>query len=456
MKFKLSIFLLIILLALPLFLVCNSVTTLASAQSTPSLYVGVDVAFESVPLTEQLIDNMSSYTNVFIVGCVGGYNETRLTVLCQYAYDKGMSFIVFTDTPLYPSTQWFQIAQSTWGSRLLGVYYYDEPGGRQLDQSGYPTVLSAANYTDAANKFVSTENRVLYGPHSIVNNFASPTQYPLFCSDYAFYWYDYEAGYNTVFAEFVWNYSRQLNIALCRGAATVQNKNWGVMIDWTYNDPPYIESGSQLYSDMVLAYNNGAKYIIIFDSDATYIENILGPSQLNAMQQFWQYAQQHPRNTSPVSDKVAYVLPDDYAYGFRGPDDRIWGLWGPDADTNTICMNAAALLQAYGTNLDIVYPSTSPPIDSVGYQYTVNWNDTALVSQLVSNTASPSPSTTASAQTEQPTSTPSSNPQQGGYLLGVNFIAIITGSALAVVAVAAAIVKVKKKNALSPMRVFFK
>ena len=71
------------------------------------------------------------------------------------------------------------------------------------------------------------------------------------------------------------NYSRQLNIDLCRGAATVQNKDWGVMITWTYTQPPYMESRTQLYNDMVLAYENGAKYIIIFDSNENYTQNVL-------------------------------------------------------------------------------------------------------------------------------------------------------------------------------------
>ena len=113
------------------------------------------------------------------------------------------------------------------------------------------------------------------GPYAITKNFAYPTEYQLFTSDYALYWYDYEAGYNTVFAEFTMNYSRSLNIALCRGAATVQNKDWGVMITWTYTQPPYMENGTELYNDMVLAYENGAKYIIVFDSNENYTQNVL-------------------------------------------------------------------------------------------------------------------------------------------------------------------------------------
>ena len=159
-------------------------------------------------------------------------------------------------------------------------------------------------------------------------------------SDYALYWFDYKAGLSTVFAEFGWNYSRQLNVALCRGAATVQNKNWGVMIDWTYTNPPYLESGPQLLDDMKLAYDNGAKYIIIFDSNENYTQSTLQPEHLQAMQQFWQYAQANPRPSDPPSSRVAFVLPNDYGYGFRGPDDKIWG---SGRQTTSRCQSARAL-----------------------------------------------------------------------------------------------------------------
>lgn len=61
-----------------------------------------------------------------------------------------------------------------------------------------------------------------------------------------------------------------MNVALCRGAATVQNKDWGVIITWTYNNPPYIESGEELYNDLIYAYKNGAKYVAVFDSNENY------------------------------------------------------------------------------------------------------------------------------------------------------------------------------------------
>ena len=136
-----------------------------TTQTSPSLYFGVDVAFESIAATEQLIDNVSSYTNFFVIGCDGGYNVTRLTIISQYVYDKGLSFIVYSDNPSYPSSQWLEDAKNNWGNSFLGIYYLDEEGGKQLDQSEYPivpesSVTEAANYSysDAAEQYVNTLN----------------------------------------------------------------------------------------------------------------------------------------------------------------------------------------------------------------------------------------------------------------------------------------------------------
>ena len=49
----------------------------------------------------------------------------------------------------------------------------------------------------------------------------------LFTADYALYWFTYQGGYDVILAEFGWNHSRPLNIALARGAATMQDKEWG-------------------------------------------------------------------------------------------------------------------------------------------------------------------------------------------------------------------------------------
>ena len=154
MKFKHLTFLLILVIILPLFINYSLTAKGVNAQTSSSVYVGVDVAFESVADTEQVIDNLSSFTNFLVIGCTGNYNETRLTIISQYAYHKGLTFIVYTDDTRYPSKTWLSDAQK-WGSSFLGIYFYDEPGGKQLDQSNYPLVTKAYNYSDASNEYVS-------------------------------------------------------------------------------------------------------------------------------------------------------------------------------------------------------------------------------------------------------------------------------------------------------------
>jgi hypothetical protein len=366
MNFKSATVLLILVMVLPLFL--NFSLPAKASETSPGLYFGVDIAYESLSISEQLIDKVSAYTNIVVLGCSGYNNATRLTVLSDYAFDKGLFFMVYSDSRKYPGAQWLANADTKYGDKFLGIYWFDEEGGKQLDQQNYPAVTSAENYSDAATKFVKIINNWVEGRYSIKQTFPNSTHYQLFTSDYALYWYDYQAGYDTVFAEFGANYSRQINVALCRGAATAMGKDWGVMITWTYRQPPYIESGPELYNDMVYAYQNGAKYILIFDSNKDYSQTILAQEHLDAMKQFWQYVQSNPRTITPVSDRTAYVLPQYYAYGFRGPNDSIWGLWGPDSLTNAICMNVSNLLQTYGTNLDIIYPDANKTIDSMGYQ----------------------------------------------------------------------------------------
>jgi hypothetical protein len=266
------------------------------------------------------------------------------------------------------------------------------------------------------------------GSFSIAQRFAYPTEYQLFTSDYGLYWYDYEAGYNTVFDEFGlrtgWaNDSQLLDLELCRGAATSFNQSWGVMITWAYNQPPYMENGSELYKDMVLAYNNGAKYIVVFDSNANYTENVLTQGQLDGMKQFWQYVQANRRINIPVSDRTAYVLPEDYGYGFRGPEDKIWGLFNTDSLTIDIGMSVSTLLQMEGNNLDIVYPSQT--LDSEGYHGIIYWNDTALI----------------------PTQSP--NPQQTNYspfYANSIYLYVTVASVIIAVAIVATVLKFRKKS----------
>ncbi len=332
----------------------------------PNVYIGVDVAYADLTAIENQIDQMHNYTNLIVIGCTGiTENLTLCSEVCQYAYDRNLSFIIFTSTPI--NQQWLQNAQDQWSSHFLGLYVYDESGGKTLDGTyGY---IQEDNYSSAANVFQSRLQRVL-------DRTINGTSVPLFSSDYALYWFDYKGGYDALFAQFGWNYSRQLNVALVRGAATVQNKEWGVMITWTYTNPPYIETGQQLLDDMKLAYDNGAKYIVVFDSNANYTQGILQQEHLLAMQKFWRYVQANPRPSDPSTSRVAFVLPKDYGYGFRGPNDKIWGLWQADNFTTQLCETLNSAMQQYGNKLDIIYDDPSFPNYTNLYAKTLFWNGT--------------------------------------------------------------------------------
>jgi hypothetical protein len=234
-------------------------------------------------------------------------------------------------------------------------------------------VKEAANYSDAANQFVSSVNSSLthFMPYYMMTGDQN-----LLTSDYALYWWDYKAGYNLVLAEFGWNYSRQLAIALDRGAASVRNKDWGAIIDWTYTESPFIESGTELFKDMKLAYDNGAKYIVVFDSNANHTKSILQEEHFTALSQFWQYTTSHPPSSNMVNDRVAYVLPKDYGYGFRGPDDKIWGLWQADNSTYGLGNDIGNLLREYGNKLDIIFDDGLDSANTSIYNQLTFWNGT--------------------------------------------------------------------------------
>jgi hypothetical protein len=392
-------FTLIALVAASMFLIWNQATPAAVANS--DVYVGIDAAYDNDTLTS-LINQVSDYTNLFIVGCTSiTENQTKLDNTCQYLYDHGLSFIVYQDAPIsvynsvnayanrtrplnstnapFPQrtgnfteqrppanftrpygvptvSNWTQTAKERWGSKFLGIYYIDEVAGRQLDlASGWVEVQNASDYIDAANQFNQTVSRSVQW---LRDGYSDGQTLNLFSSDYALYQFDYNAGYDVILAQLGWNYSRQLNIALCRGAATAANKDWGVIITWEYTQAPYLESGSRLYDDMVLAYNNGAKYITIFDSNKEYTQSVLTADQLNTIKEFWQYTKEHPRSQSSSSDRVAFVLPEAYGYGFRGPTDSIWGLWPSDTYSTKLSIAVGEKLAEYGEKLDIVYNQT--------------------------------------------------------------------------------------------------
>jgi parallel beta-helix repeat protein len=350
------------LVLLSLLLIAFETGSFSNRQTSSSpFFVGVEIGWRaSVTEAEALIDHVKNYTNLLVIGASTiTSNEVWLDQTCDYAYNASMYIIVYWDSsdnspgavtntaehPYHPY-EWVTKTKEKYGIQFLGAYYCDEPGGKKLDSGDQEAPTS---YSDIANSFVECSQAKDFAPinHQLGNL--------IFTSDYGLYWFDYEAGYDVVLAQLGWNNSRPLQIALTRGAATAQNKDWGVIITWTYNQPPYLESGAQLYDDMVLAYDSGAKYAVIYDASQAWSNTTLTEEHFEAMKNFWAYMQQNPQKQGSLKADTALVLPQDYGFGFRSPDDSIWGLKQADTWSQKMYNDVNNLLSEYGSRLDIVY-----------------------------------------------------------------------------------------------------
>jgi hypothetical protein len=342
------------------------------------VFVGVDVAHDNMTSLKERVDEVRAYTNFFVIGSTGiTFNLVKLDDVCQYLNESGLHFAVFKHTTndtdvAFNQSRWISDAQQRWRDKFVGLYPYDEPGGHQIDRDGeFMLIKKAENYSDAAEKYVENLTGILaeYKNHDL----------PLLTSDYVLYEFDYRAGYDVVLAQYAWNHSRPLNTALCRGAATIQSKDWGVMITYTYDTPPYLASGPEIYQDMVTAYENGAKYIVLFDyardPGTKVTHGILQHEHLDALRQFWQYVKEHPRTDNKVENRIAYVLPKDYGNGFRGPNDWIWGLFSPDENSSEIWNDVNMWVEENKPLIDVVYEDTLQN-GKFNYSRLIFWNGT--------------------------------------------------------------------------------
>ena len=368
-------------------------------------YFGVSFCGNTAAEAKLLIDKTKDYTNLFVLqsGPISK-NETAINIVCDYAVDAGLDFIVFfgwfdTDCPW--QIPWLEYATNRWGDRFLGLYLFDEPGGiqtdynwtyafhhiKEVDPEFYQTIEEyiqetvnqtvTRDYDEVKKRYVNyvlTHMRL----DELINRSITS-----FTSDYALYWFDYLAGYDTIFVELGWNHDTQKHIALCRGAATVQQKDWGTIIVWnelnrTSKNTGDYKTGPEMLDDMHISYEAGANYIIIFNYPTDPPGNpygILTDEHFEAMQQFWNYMQQHPENYGKTEAQAALVLPNNYGWGMRKPDDKIWGYWGPDDLSPQIWELSQDLLDQYGLALDIVYDDPDFPIADI-YQEIYYWNYT--------------------------------------------------------------------------------
>jgi hypothetical protein len=228
------------------------------------------------------------------------------------------------------------------------------------------------NSDDTAKLFVNTANSVT----TTVNNRCNST-FKVFTADYALDWFDYQGGYDAVLAEFCWNESITRSIALARGAADAFGKDWGVMITWQYKQAPYLPYADEMYSRMCAAYENGAKYIIVFN----YVVDMQGPYGLldqprfDALERFYEEELNSTYVMHDAKAGTAFVLPHNYGSGLRNPDDIIWGMWTANQTDNQIWQRMQNALSTYGEKLIIVYDDPAHP-PAGKYSQVIYWNQT--------------------------------------------------------------------------------
>jgi hypothetical protein len=384
-------------------------------KEQPTVYMGVAFQGETVAEAKVLIDRVKNYTNLFILGASPvSRDESATNEVCNYAIANGLDLMVnfgYNDPNAsspddswrrWPwQLNWLGNATEKWRDRFLGVYYDDEPGGMQLDYDwsgffqnylsyfqlpgdwslkGIFNKLHEANLTMGLPADYDLEayyyvNDVL--KENIGHNKLKDAGVTTFTSDYCLYWFDYLGGYDVMLAQLGWNHSVVQDIALAKGAARLQDKRWGAIITWKYDTPPYLDSGGEIYNQMMQAYQAGASYITIFNYP-TLEGNEYGVMQeehFAALEKFWKTTIASNSGTENSGPDVALVLPKNYGWGMRKTDDRLWGFWGPDDKSPKIWGISRTLISEFGLRLDIVYED--PAFPTVGkYNQVYYWNDT--------------------------------------------------------------------------------
>jgi hypothetical protein len=361
-----------------------------AAKGEADVYVGVSFCGDTASEAKLLIDRVKSYTNLFVLqsGPISR-NETATTEICDYAVNAGLKIIVYFGdlTPKISEEKgwgwrltWVNTTRYRWGDNFLGVYYYDEPGGLQIDCNW--TENNPVHWNVTYDERDCDEIAYLFNmgfQRDEGFQFAKAESPALFASDYALYWWDYFVGYDVVFAQAGWNHSLAQSIGLVRGAARLQGKSWGTIVTWKYSDWPYLDTTDAIYEQMRTAYEAGAEYIVVFNYpviEGNIYGGVMDDDHFGALERFWNEVARNPEVVhGGVEADAALVLPRNYGWGMRNADDKIWGWWGPDDKSPQIWNISQQLLAEYGTRLDIVYDDPAFPAEGV-YKTVYYWNQT--------------------------------------------------------------------------------
>ena len=390
------------------------------AQTKQIPYIGIAFAGNSSSAAKAQIDRTKSYTNLFVLDTGRSplsRNQTAVMEISDYAVENGLKIILnlgISDPHENDSVTWFwnqpleeikQNWEKRWGDKFLGIYVNDEPGGIQLDGDWKAWYARFGERLRIWNHSAMEPLYQIYLKMLVAHNGTLPQDYDLeadffvrdvllegdpglaalnnagittFTSDYGLYWFDYLGGYDVLFAQLGWNVSVPQQIALIKGAARLQDKQWGTIITWKYQGHPFLDTGSEIYNQMLTSYQAGADYIVIFDYSTDFEGNsahaMLDEHYL-ALERLWtDIHNEHFINLS--EPEAALILPRNYGWGMRNPDDTIWGFWSTDAKTNQIATIMSHLIAKYGANLDIIYEDPIYHHSKANYNHIYFWNNT--------------------------------------------------------------------------------
>jgi hypothetical protein len=108
------------------------------------------------------------------------------------------------------------------------------------------------------------------------------------------------------------------------------------MVTARFDNGQILESGPEIYDDLVLGYDSVAKYAVVFDYALTvspsgremvpyqpYEYGILQEEHFAVLRDFWTYIQQNPSKHGSLQADIALVVPQDFGFGFRNAQDTI-------------------------------------------------------------------------------------------------------------------------------------
>jgi hypothetical protein len=381
------------------------------AKADPDVNVGIAFCGNTTAEAKLLIDRTKDYTNLFILDSGGNpisHNRTQIEEICDYAVSQDLKIIInvgtiYIDSWFWKSTSIAEVTaswQQRWGDKFLGIYYNDEPAGIQIDGNWTNWFnLYNASLSEIEHETAQTLDLIFKKRQEAKINGTQPDDYDAetrmfvqgvikedpghallkkagvktFTADYCLYWFDYLGGYDTMFAELGWNHSVAQQISLVKGAARLQNKEWGTIITWKYDQAPYLDSGREIYNQMLASYQAGAEYIILFNYPILSDYGVMKSEHFIALKQFWNDITR--KNFEDLSQPQAVlVLPRNYGSGLRSAEDTIWGFYSADDKSQVIWDAMGKLLERYGVGLDIVYEDPAFPVANGGYEAVYFWN----------------------------------------------------------------------------------